>query len=47
MPDLAALIEARVRRPEAIVEAAAARVRPAWPPRDPLMVIAADHRRAG
>jgi hypothetical protein len=47
MPDLAALIEARVRRPEAIAEAAAARVRPAWPPQGPLMVIAADHTARG
>ncbi len=47
MPDLAALIEARVRRPESIAEAAAARVRPAWPPTGPLMVIAADHTARG
>ena len=47
MPDLAALIEARVRRPESIAEAAATRVRPVWPPTGPLMVIAADHTARG
>jgi hypothetical protein len=47
MPDLAALVEARVRRPESIAEAAAARVRPVWPPVAPLMVVAADHTARG
>ncbi|MDA0164102.1 deoxyribose-phosphate aldolase [Solirubrobacter ginsenosidimutans] len=39
------LTEIRARRPEAIAEAASARVRPAWPER--LMVIAADHPGRG
>jgi hypothetical protein len=47
MPDLAALIETRLQRPEAIAEAAAAREQPAWPPPGRLMVIAADHTARG
>jgi hypothetical protein len=47
MPDLAALIETRLQRPEAIAEAAAAREPPAWPPPGRLMVIAADHTARG
>jgi hypothetical protein len=45
MPDLASLVETRMKRPEAIAEAAAARERPAPPER--LMVIAADHTARG
>jgi uncharacterized protein len=47
MPDLAALIETRLKRPEAIAEAAAARERPVWPPAGRLLVIAADHTARG
>jgi hypothetical protein len=47
MPDLRSLLETRLRRPAAIAEAASARTRPDWPPRDPLFVIAADHPARG
>jgi hypothetical protein len=49
MPDPAALTEARLRRPEAIAEAAAARRRPAslLGPNGRVMVIAADHTARG
>jgi hypothetical protein len=49
MPDIDALLEARVRRPDAIAEAAAARRRPASlsGPHGKLMIIAADHPARG
>jgi hypothetical protein len=46
MPDLEQLVETRMRRPEAIAEAAAAREKPSWPPAR-LLVIAADHTARG
>src|SRR3954454_21047493 len=46
MPDPASLTEARLQHPEAIAEAAAAREKPVWPPRQ-LMIIAADHTARG
>jgi uncharacterized protein len=46
MPDIESLIDTRVRRPEAIAEALAAREKPLWPP-ERLMVIAADHTARG
>jgi hypothetical protein len=45
VPDLASLVEIRVRRPEAIAEAAAAREKPSR--HDRLLVIAADHTGRG
>jgi hypothetical protein len=45
VPDLASLVEIRVRRPEAIAEAAAAREKPSG--HDRLLVIAADHTGRG
>jgi hypothetical protein len=45
VPDVASLVETRVKRPEAIAEAAAARERPELPER--LLVIAADHTARG
>ena len=49
MPDLSSLLEARITRPEAIAEAAAARSRPASyaGPHGKLMIIAADHPARG
>jgi Cgl0159-like len=45
--DIAKLVETRVRRPEAIADAAAARGRPGWPPEGKLLIIAADHTARG
>jgi hypothetical protein len=47
VPDVRALAETRLLHPEAIAEAAAARERPAWPPSERLLVIAADHTARG
>jgi hypothetical protein len=47
LSDIENLVATRMRRPEAIADALAARARPAWPPEGRLLIIAADHTARG